>query len=69
MEAVSGTFLKMEQSIKSKLLLVGATSIDKAVTIEEADFDMTEQNWLDYVAGGLFAAVKKTKNKRYYARP
>ena len=69
MEAVSGTFLKMEQSIKAKLLLAGATSIDKAVTIEEANLDMQEQNWLGYVAGGLFAAVKKTKNRRYYARP
>ena len=66
MEAVSATFLKMEQSIRVKLLSAGATSIDKAVTIEEADLDMQEQNWLDYVAGGLFACVKKTKSKRYY---
>ena len=66
MEQVSATFLKMEQSIRHKLLLAGATSIEKAVALEDADFDMQEQNWLDYVAGGLFFCVKKTKNKRYY---
>jgi hypothetical protein len=68
MEAVSATFFKMEQNIRARLLSIGATSIDKAVTIEEADLDMQEENWLDYVAGGLFANVKKTKNGRYYAR-
>lgn len=66
MEAVSGTVYKMEQNIRAKLLTVGATSKVKAVTIQEADLDMQEQNWLDYVAGGMFASVKKTKNKRYY---
>ena len=66
MERVSATFLKMEHSIRAKLLLVGATSIEKAVTLEEVDLDMQEQNWLDYVAGGLFSSVKKTKSKRYY---
>ena len=66
MESVSGTFFKMEQRIRAKLLLVSATSINKAVTIEEADFDMQEQNWLDYVAGGMFSSVKMTRNRRYY---
>ena len=66
MENVSATFLKMEQSIRAKLLLVGATSIEKAVTWEEADLDIPEQNWLNYVAGGLFSCVKKTRNKLYY---
>jgi hypothetical protein len=66
MEVVSATFLKMEQSIRTKLLSAGATSIDKAVTIEEADLDIEEQNWLGYVAGGLFSCVKKTKSRRYY---
>jgi len=36
------------------------------VTIQEARFDMQEQNWLAYVAGGLFADVKKTTERRYY---
>ena len=66
MEVVSGTIFKMEQSIRAKLLAVGATSKVKAVTIQEANLDMQEQNWLDYVAGGLFAIVKKTEDKRYY---
>ncbi len=66
MERVSATFLKMEHSIRDKLRSVGATSIDKAVTIEEVDLNMQEINWLDYVAGGLFGRVKKTRNKRYY---
>lgn len=66
MEKTSTIFLKMEYSIGNKLRSVGATSIDKAVLIEEVDLDMQELNWIDYVAGGLFASVKKTRNKRYY---
>jgi len=37
-----------------------------AVTIEEAMFDLQEQGWLSYVAGGVFSKVKKTKHQRYY---
>ena len=66
MEKTSTIFLKMEYSIGNKLRSVGATSIDKAVVIEEVDLDMQELNWIDYVAGGLFASVKKTRNNRYY---
>ena len=66
MEGASGTVFKMEQCIRAKLLAVGANSKDKAVTIQEAHFDMQEENWLRYIAGGLFAVVKKTKDKRYY---
>ena len=66
MEKTSITFVKMEYSISDKLRSVGATSIDKAVAIEQVDLDMQELNWLNYVAGGLFASVKKTRNKRYY---
>ena len=66
MEKTSTTFLRMEYSIRDKLRSVGATSIDKAVAIEQVDLDMQELNWIDYVAGGLFASVKKTRNKRYY---
>jgi hypothetical protein len=43
-----------------------ATSKEKAVTAQEAHLDMQELNWLSYIAGGLFARVKKTKDKRYY---
>jgi len=66
MEVVSGTIYKMEQYIRAKLLAAGAISREKAVTIQEAHFDMQEQNWLNYIAGGLFANVKKTADKRYY---
>ena len=66
MEGASGTVFKMEQFIREKLLAVGANSKEKAVTIKEAHFDMQEENWLRYIAGGLFAPVKKTKDKRYY---
>ena len=66
MEKASTIFLKMEYSIRDKLRSVGATSIDKAVVIEEVNLDMQELNWLDCVAGGMFASVKKTRNKRYY---
>ena len=66
METAVGNFVKMEQSIRAKLLTAKALSKEKAVTIQEADFDMQEQNWLNYVAGGLFAEVKKTVDRRYY---
>jgi hypothetical protein len=66
MEVVSGTIFKMEQCIRAKLLAAGAISREKAVTIQDAHFDMQEQNWLDYIAGGLFANIKKTIDKRYY---
>ena len=66
MEKASTTFLKMEYSIRDKLRSVGATSKDKAVAIEDANLDMQELNWLSCIAGGMFASVKKTRNKRYY---
>jgi hypothetical protein len=66
MEACSGTIYAMQQRIIVKLLATGATSREKAVTAHAAHLDMQEQNWLNYVAGGLLAKVKKTKDKRYY---
>ncbi len=66
MEEVSKTVSEMQQRIASKLRAAGANSKDKAVTAQEADFDDPEQNWLGYIAGGLFALVKKTQDKRYY---
>jgi hypothetical protein len=67
MEVVSGVLFAMQESIRAKLLAVGATSRQKAVTVQEAHFDMQEQNWLHYIAGGLFASVNKTEDQRYYA--
>jgi len=56
----------MQQRIMTKLLAMGATSREKAITAQEADLDMQEQNWLHYIAGGFASKVKKTKDKRYY---
>jgi len=66
MEEVLKTIFEMQERIVSKLRAAGAYSQDKAVTAQEADFDVPEQNWLNYIAGGLFALVKKTQDKRYY---
>jgi hypothetical protein len=66
MAVVSGVLFAMQESIRAKLLAVGATSIEKAATVQEAHLDIQEQNWLHYIAGGLFAVVKKTEGKRYY---
>jgi hypothetical protein len=66
MEEVSKTVLEMQQRIASRLRAVGANSRDNAVTVREAYFDDSEQNWLDYIAGGLFAQIKKTHDRRYY---
>jgi hypothetical protein len=66
METCLGTIFAMRQRIIVKLLATGATSMEKAATALEANFDMQEQNWLCYVAGGFASIVKKTKDKRYY---
>jgi hypothetical protein len=66
MEAVSGILFAMEESIRTKLSAVGATSREKAATVQEAHLDAQEQNWLHYIAGGLFARVKKTGDGRFY---
>ena len=58
--------LNMEARISDKLEAAKATSLERAVTITDAKLDLEEQSWLGYVAGGLFARVKKTKDKRYY---
>jgi hypothetical protein len=69
MEEASKTLFEMQQRIASKLAAAGANSKDKAVTAQEADLDFPERNWLNYIAGGLFAQVKKTQDKRYYIIP
>jgi hypothetical protein len=66
MEVVSGTLFSMEERIKTKLVAAGATSREKAVTAQQAQLDMQEQNWIHYIAGGLFANVKKTQTNHYY---
>jgi hypothetical protein len=64
--AFSGIQFKMRQKIMNKLEKAGATTEYKAVTIEEAELDSQEQNWLNYFAGGFFSKIKKTEDKRYY---
>jgi hypothetical protein len=63
---LSGIQFKMRQRIVNKLEKAGATSIQKAVTTEEAKFDLQEQQWLSYFAGGFLSKVKKTQDRRYY---
>ena len=56
----------MHYRIVSKLEIVGATSEERAVTIEKAGFNPKEQQWLTYFVGGFDSRVKKTRDNRYY---
>ncbi len=56
----------MRQRIINKLEKAGATSKLSAVSIEEAELDLQEQQWLVYLAGAFMDKVKKTKDRRYY---
>ena len=51
METTTGVLYELEMSIRSKLIAIGATSIEKAVTSQQADLSMQETNWMDYIAG------------------
>ena len=64
--ALSGIQFVMQYKIVSKLEIAGATSEERAVTIEKADFTPEEQQWLTYVTGGFFSRVRKTRDRRYY---
>ena len=66
MSGASGTAFNVEQSIRAKLVAAGATSSEKAVSSEQAKFDVQEQSWLSYIAGGLFSRVKKAAGNLYY---
>ena len=66
MEATSGMHFAIEAGIKEKLASAGAISREKAVTCQQANFSMQEQNWIAYIAGGMFAKVKKTGTGRFY---
>jgi hypothetical protein len=56
----------MGYRLASKLEKAGATSREKAVTVEEAGLDLQEQAWLSYFAGAFLGRIKKTEDKRYY---
>jgi hypothetical protein len=64
--SLSGIQFKMRYRIVSKIEKAGASSKEEAVTIEEADLDFEELQWLDYFAGGFLSRIKKTEDKRYY---
>jgi hypothetical protein len=64
--ALSGLDSVMCHNIVSKLKKVGAISKERAVTIEEAELNSREQNWLPYFAGVFLGEIKKTDDKRYY---
>jgi len=66
LEVTSGIIYAIQARITSKLAAVGATSREKAVTGQQAHFSMKEQNWIDYIAGGMLAMVKKTVDGRFY---
>ena len=66
METTSGIAYAIEAGIKTKLRAIGATSKEKAATGKQAEFNIQEQNWIDYIAGGMFAGVKKTKDGKFY---
>ncbi len=64
--SLSGIQFKMRQKIVNKLEKAGATKKEKAVTIEEAELDLKEQQWLNYFAGAFLGKIKKTKDQQYY---
>lgn len=66
MEATSGILYAIQAGIRSKLVAIGATSREKAATTQQADFSIKEVNWIDYIAGGMFAVIKKTRDGRFY---
>ena len=61
-----GTQFIMEQRLVRRLEKAGATSIEKAVTFEEAKLTVSEQYWLNYFAGVFLGKIKKTNNHLYY---
>ena len=66
MEVTSGIIYAIQARISSKLAAVGATSKESAVTSRQAHFSIKEQNWIDYIAGGMGATIKKTIDSRFY---
>ena len=61
-----GLEFEMQHKIARKLEKAGATSIEKAITFEDAKLNEQEEYWLDYFAGVFLGKIKKTKNNLYY---
>ena len=66
MSSLSGFQFIMLNRIASKIERAGATSKEKAVTSEEAELDLQEQQWLIYFAGAFLGKIKKTTDRKYY---
>jgi hypothetical protein len=64
--SLSGIQFRIGYRIAFKIEKAGATSKEKAVTIEEAKFDPQERSWLNYFAGAFMGKIKKTEDNRYY---
>ncbi len=64
--SLSGIQFRMRYRIASKIEKAGATSKEKAVTIEDAKLDLQERGWLNYFAGAFMGKIKKTEDNRYY---
>ena len=56
----------MEQRLVRKFERAGATSMEKAVTVVEANLDEQEQDWIEYFAGSFLEKIKKTRDQTYY---
>ena len=63
---MSGMQFKMELRLIRKLEKAGATSMEKAVTVVQANLDEEEQDWIEYFAGSFLEKIKKTSNQMYY---
>jgi lysozyme family protein len=61
-----GVQFGIHQRLVRKFEKAGATSEEKAVTLEEAKLDLQEEYWLDYFAGTFLGKIKKTRGQRYY---
>jgi hypothetical protein len=64
--SLSGIQFVIHYRIISKFEKAGATSKEKAVTVEEAGLDLQEQQWLNYFTGAFLGGLRKTRDKRYY---
>ena len=63
---MSGIQFEMQHRLVRKLEKAGATSVEKAVTFDEAKLDLKEQYWLEYFAGVFLGKIKKTGKHLYY---
>ncbi|UCG44540.1 MAG: hypothetical protein JSV58_03810 [Candidatus Bathyarchaeota archaeon] len=56
----------MQHRILTKIRKAGGISKEKAVTVDDANFDLQELQWLDYFTGTFRGGIKRTKDNRYY---